>query len=192
MCSGGSIRHGGSGGYHGTDPDEYHTGHCFLSGLPEAHHQGCGRRRGEGLNPCGLRFNHPGEGWGKENADRRDFHTEAPGGRELLISGRFRAKERTPPASSGVQINGGDHDGHGCGRIGRSHGLVARSESKMQQNPLLCHIVVQHTVPIAYIRQPDNILPFSALWDLGYDILRRLNQFRTETEGLLVGEYGCI
>ena len=46
----GQLRHGRSGRDDGADPPRHHPGHRVLSGLPEAHHQGCRRRRRQGLN----------------------------------------------------------------------------------------------------------------------------------------------
>ena len=45
----GQLRSGGYGRYHGADPAEHPAGHRVLPAVPEAHHQGCGRRRRQGL-----------------------------------------------------------------------------------------------------------------------------------------------
>ena len=46
----GQLRTGGYGRHHGADPAEHRPGHHLLSLLPEAHHQGRGGRRRQGLN----------------------------------------------------------------------------------------------------------------------------------------------
>jgi len=45
----GQLRHRGHGRHHGPDHAEHPAGHHLLSVLPEAHHQGRGRRSREGL-----------------------------------------------------------------------------------------------------------------------------------------------
>ena len=45
------LRHGGYGRDDGADHAEHSSRHYFLSMLPEAHHQGRRRRRGQGLSP---------------------------------------------------------------------------------------------------------------------------------------------
>ena len=60
----GQLRHRGHGRHHGPDHAEHPAGHYLLSVLPEAHHQGRGRRCGEGLRSI----------WGlRPGADKKNF-----------------------------------------------------------------------------------------------------------------------
>ena len=47
----GLLRLRGHGRHHGPDPAEHPARYHLLPDLPEAHHQGCGRRRCEGITP---------------------------------------------------------------------------------------------------------------------------------------------